>query len=283
MRSNQCPFRPCHSSQGIANMPFAASGENVIHYVTTGATNKPALVFANSLGSDLHIWDEVVEPLVSNFRIVRYDLRGHGLSEAPPPPYSAEDLSEDVLGLMDILGIKQAILCGVSVGGIIAQSLTLNHPERVRALVLSDTGARIGSLESWKQRVEIVQTGGLEALRAPTMERWFSRSFREHHAAAIRGYSTMLLKVTPKGYIGTCCALRDADFHATAPRIKAPTLVLCGAEDIATPPELGRELANLIAGSKFSLIEGSGHLPCIEKPAEVAERMMEFFREVHIV
>ena len=264
-------------------MAFAAIGKNVIHYVTTGTENKPALVFANSLGSDLHIWDEVAECLSMHFRIVRYDLRGHGLSEASPPPYSARDLSEDVIGVMDILGINQAILCGVSVGGIIAQSLVLDHPERVRALVLSDTGARIGSLDSWKQRIEIVQTGGLQALQEPTMERWFSRSFRQRHAAAIRGYSTMLLKVAPEGYIGTCCALRDADFHATASRIKAPTLVLCGAEDIATPPELGQELTNLIAGSKFSLIEGSGHLPCIEKPVEVAEHMMKFFREVPIV
>jgi 3-oxoadipate enol-lactonase len=249
----------------------------------TGATGKPALVLANSLGSDLHIWDEVAERLSAYFRIVRYDIRGHGLSEASPPPYSARDLSEDIVALMDLLEINQTILCGVSVGGIIAQSLTLDHPDRVRALVLSDTGARIGSVESWKQRIEIVQTGGLEALREPTMERWFSQSFRQRHGAAIRGYSTMLLKVAPEGYIGTCCALRDADFHATASRIKAPTLVLCGAEDIATPPELGRELANLIAGSKFSLIEDSGHLPCIEKPIEVAERMMKFFREVHIV
>src|SRR4030095_5620381 len=221
-------------------MAFAAIGKNVIHYIRAGASDKPALVFANSLGSDLYIWDDVAERLRAYFRIVRYDIRGHGLSEASPPPYSARDLSEDVVALMDLLEINQAILCGVSVGGIIAQSLVLDHPDRVRALVLSDTGARIGSLESWKQRIEIVQTGGLEALREPTMERWFSQSFRQQHTAAIRGYSTMLLKVTPAGYIGTCCALRDADFHATASCIKAPTLVLCGAEDIATPPELGR-------------------------------------------
>jgi 3-oxoadipate enol-lactonase len=264
-------------------MAFAAIGKNVIHYITASASDKPALVFANSLGSDLHIWDDVAERLSAYFSIVRYDIRGHGLSEASPPPYSARDLSEDVVALMDLLEINQAILCGVSVGGIIAQSLVLDHPDRVRALVLSDTGARIGSLESWKQRIEIVQTGGLEALREPTMERWFSQSFRQQHTAAIRGYSTMLLKVTPAGYIGTCCALRDADFHATASRIKAPTLVLCGAEDIATPPELGRELAGLIAGSKFSSIDGSGHLPCIEQPGQMAERMMEFFQEVHIV
>lgn len=264
-------------------MAFAAIGKNVLHYICAGAKNKPALVLANSLGSDLHIWDDVAEQLSEYFRIVRYDIRGHGLSEASPPPYSARDLSEDVVALMDLLEISRAVICGVSVGGIIAQSLALDHPERVRALVLSDTGARIGSVESWQQRIATVRESGLQALKEPTMERWFSEQFRQRHAAAVRGYSTMLMKTAPEGYLGTCCALGDADFRPTASQIKLPTLVLCGAEDIATPPDLGRELASLIPGAEFSLIEGAGHLPCIEKPLPMAERMVKFFREVQIV
>jgi 3-oxoadipate enol-lactonase len=264
-------------------MAFAAIGKNVLHYICVGGKDKPALIFANSLGSDLHIWDEVVESLADQFRIVRYDLRGRGLSEAAPPPYSAGDLSEDLIGLMNVLGIGQAIICGISVGGIIAQGAALDHPERVRGLVLSDTAARIGSVESWQQRIDLVRAEGLEAWKEPTMERWFSREYRQNCPQAIRGYATMLLKTAPDGYIGTCCALRDADFHAMAGLIKAPVLVLCGAEDIATPPESGRELARLIPGAKFSLIEGAGHLPCIEKPAAMAARIMQFFREVQHV
>jgi 3-oxoadipate enol-lactonase len=264
-------------------MPFARINHSVHHYVLTGAKDKPALLFANSLGSDLHIWDDVADLLGGHFRIVCYDKRGHGLSEAPAPPYTINDLSQDVLGLLDALKIEQAVVCGISVGGLIAQALALSHPERVRGLVLSDTGARIGSVESWEQRIATVRADGLGSLGAPTMERWFSRQFRERHEAAIRGYSTMLLKTAPDGYIGTCCALRDADFHATGAQIKSPTLVLCGSEDIATPPELGGELASLIAGAEFSLVEGSGHLPCIEKPLPMTERMLKFFREVQIV
>ena len=264
-------------------MAFAPIGHHVLHYDCAGAKNAPALVFANSLGTDLHIWDEVAGRLREDFRIVRYDKRGHGLSEAPPPPYSARDLSEDLVGLMDLLDIGRAVICGVSVGGIIAQRLALDHPERIRALVLSDTGARIGSVQSWQERIDLVCAQGLEAWKEPTMERWFSRRYRQRHAAAVRGYSTMLMKTTPDGYVGTCYALRDADFRSTASRIKLPTLVLSGAEDIATPPELGRELASLIPGAEFSLIEGAGHLPCIEEPVAVAERMIEFFREVPIV
>ena len=264
-------------------MPFARINHSIHHYVLSGAKDKPALLFANSLGSDLHIWDDVADLLGGHFRIVCYDKRGHGLSEAPAPPYTINDLSQDVFGLLDALKIERAVVCGISVGGLIAQALALSHPERVRGLVLSDTGARIGSVESWEERIATVRAGGLESLLSPTMERWFSRQFRECHDADVRGYSNMLLRTTVDGYIGTCCALRDADFHATVSQIKSPTLVLCGAEDIATPPELGRELASLIAGAEFSLIESAGHLPCIEKPLPMTERMLKFFREVQIV
>jgi 3-oxoadipate enol-lactonase len=264
-------------------MPFARINHSIHHYVLSGAKDKPALLFANSLGSDLHIWDDVADLLGGHFRIVCYDKRGHGLSEAPAPPYTINDLSQDVFGLLDALKIERAVVCGISVGGLIAQALALSHPERVRGLVLSDTGARIGSVESWEERIATVRAGGLESLLSPTMERWFSRQFRECHDADVRGYSNMLLRTIVDGYIGTCCALRDADFHATVSQIKSRTLVLCGAEDIATPPELGRELASLIAGAEFSLIESAGHLPCIEKPLPMTERMLKFFREVQIV
>ena len=115
------------------------------------------------------------------------------------------------------------------------------------------------------------------------MDRWFSAGFREKWPADIRGYSLMLRQSSADGYIGTCAALRDADFRSTVMQIKQPTLVLCGAEDIATPPELGRELARLIPGAQFFLIEKAAHLPCVEQPDAVAERMMQFFREVDIV
>jgi len=264
-------------------MPFVQLNNIVHRYVDEGAKEKPAIVFANSLGSDLRIWDEVAARLAADFRVIRYDKRGHGLTDAVPAPYSAKDLADDVARLLDALEIGQAVICGVSVGGIIAQSLALNHPRRVRALALCDTGARIGSVESWQQRIGTVQTGGLKALESPTMERWFSAQFRARRPADIRGYSTMLLQTSVVGYIGTCCALRDADFRAMAARIKCPTLVLCGAEDISTPPELAKELADLIPGARFTLIENAGHLPCIEQPAIVAERMMQFFQEVQIV
>ncbi len=263
-------------------MPFVRIGQSVCHYVVEGSRDKPALVFANSLGTDLRIWDAVVGGLCPHFQLVLYDKRGHGLSDAPEPPYTAGDLAGDVVGLLDYLKIDQAVVCGISVGGIIAQAMALNHSRRVRSLILCDTGARIGTLDSWRQRIETVRAGGLQSLVTMTMERWFSNGFRERSAADVRGYANMLLATNVEGYIGTCCALRDADFRSALSRLVQPALVLVGAEDIATPPELGRELAGLIPGARFSMIDGAGHLPCIEQPQAVIEHMMRFFREVQI-
>lgn len=263
-------------------MGFLQTGDFVQHYRADGAAAKPALLFANSLGSDLRIWDEVAARLAGRFHLIRYDLRGHGLSEAPAPPYSAADLAGDAVAILDRLNIHQAIICGVSVGGLIAQAVALNFPKRVRGLVLCDTGAKIATSEAWQQRIDKVRADGVDSLAQMTMERWFSAGFREQSAADVRGYSLMLRQTSAAGYIGTCAALRDSDFRATIGQVKQPTLVLCGAEDIATPPELGRELAGLIPTARFSLIEKAAHLPCIEQPDAVAERMTEFFQEVQI-
>jgi len=264
-------------------MPFVQLNHIVHRYVDEGAKEKPAIVFASSLGSDLRIWDDVAARLAADFRVIRYDKRGHGLTDAVPPPYSAMDLADDVARLLETPHITASPISRASVGGIIAQALALDHPRRVRALVLCDTGARIGSVESWEQRIDTVRSAGLKALESPTMERWFSWSFRARRPADIRGYSNMLLQTSAEGYIGTCCALRDADFRATLSSVRCPTSVLCGAEDIATPPELGRELAELIPGAQFSSIENAAHLPCIEQPDILTQKMLRFFQEVQIV
>lgn len=269
--------------RGKTRMPFVKIANAVHHYVIEGAKEKPVLVFSNSLGSDLRIWDGVASLLVDHFRILRYDKRGHGLSDAPEPPYSIGELAQDVIGVMDALDTKAAVVCGISVGGLIAQRLALADPDRVRALVLCDTGARIGSVASWEERITTVRTHGLEAWVGPSMERWFTTQFRNNRPADVSGYANMLRRTTVTGYLGTCAALRDADFSGEVARISRPALVLCGAQDVATPPELGRELGRLIAGAEFGLIDDAAHLPCIEKPEPLVDRMLKFFREVHIV
>ena len=263
-------------------MGFLQIGELVHHYVLKGRAEKPPLVLINSLASDWRIWNDLADALTDDYYVVCYDQRGHGLTEPGDPPYSVNDLAHDVFGLLDGIKINRAIVCGISVGGLIAQAMALTRPQRVSGLILCDTAARIGTAESWQQRIDLVEHGGLLPLAGVTMERWFSERFREKHPADVRGYRSMLLQTSVKGYIGTCAALRDANFRADVPRLKLPTLVLCGSADMATPPELGEELAGLIPKAQFSLIAGAAHLPCVEQPERMAERMRQFLREVEL-
>lgn len=264
-------------------MAFLNVADCVVHYLAEGAADRPALLFSNSLGSDLRIWDSLVPQFTKDFRVIRYDTRGHGLSEAPAPPYKAADLARDVVGLLDGLQIKDAVVCGLSVGGVIAQQMAIAYPDRVRALVLCDTGARIGTVASWEERMAIVKTQGLGALAGPSMERWFSEEFHRRCNDQVRGYAAMVLRTSVDGYVGTCCALRDADLTQAAASIDKPTLVLCGEQDIATPPEMARQLASLIPNASLSIIQRAAHIACVEQPVTMANRMMQFFREVHIV
>jgi len=175
------------------------------------------------------------------------------------------------------------VVCGLSVGGLIAQQLAVDYPDRVRALVLCDTGARIGTAASWEDRISTVRQNGLSALSAMSMERWFTEDFRRRCSDQVRGYANMVLRTSPDGYIGTCCALRDADLTQAAAAIDKPTLVLCGEQDIATPPEMARQLAAVIPRARLSFIPGAAHISCVEQPEFMAARMMQFFREVQIV
>lgn len=263
-------------------MPFVKIRECVHHYVDEGDKSKPAIVFSNSLGSDLRMWDPLVPLLANDFRLIRYDTRGHGLTEAPAPPYGAADLARDIAGLIDGLGIQSAVVCGLSVGGVIAQRFAVDFPDRVRALVLCDTGARIGTVASWQERVDLVKQKGLGTLVDISMTRWFTESFRQNHADQVRGYANMVARTNPEGYIGVCCALRDADLIQPSASIRCPTLVLCGDQDIATPPEMARQLSGIIPNARLSIIPNAAHISSVEQPEFMAEQIKKFLREVAI-
>lgn len=250
-----------------------------LHVRLLGRDDGPALVFANSLGTDSRVWDAVADRLKGDFRLILYDKRGHGLSEAPPAPYSLDDHVADLAGLLDALDPGPVILCGVSVGGMIAQGLSAVSPGRVRSLVLCDTAHRIGPPDMWDQRITAIRGGGIEALADPIMERWFSADFHAKRAAELAGWRHMLVRTPLEGYLGTCAAIRDADLTEAARSIAVPTLCLCGSEDGATTPALVRSLADLIPGARFELIDSAGHLPGAEAPDAVVSLMQGFFRE----
>ena len=260
-------------------MAFARVNGVVLHHEVRGSADAPALVFANSLGTDFRIWNAMLAALGGGYRIVLYDKRGHGLSEATPAPYRMEDHVGDLSALIDHLGVDQAAIVGVSVGGMIAQGLAAARPELVHALVLMDTAHKIGTAQMWNERIETVTTKGIAAMAGAILERWFTPGYRSPSNADFTGYSAMLTRTPVDGYAGTCAALRDADLTASTSALSVPTLCIVGDEDGSTPPDLVRSTAGLITGARFEIVTGAGHLPCIEKPAETAKLIGDFLNE----
>lgn len=260
-------------------MDFRTLNGIVLHVQDLGPADRPALVFSNSLGTDFRIWDDVVARLAERFRIVLYDKRGHGLSEIDKPPYSIAEHVGDLAALLDEFAIESALVCGISVGGLIAQGLAASRPELVSGLILCDTAHKIGTAELWNTRIAAIEKGGIASIAEAILERWFSRALRDNDPTALAGWRAMLTRTPQAGYLGTCAAIRDADFTDEAARIAVPTLCIVGAEDGATPPELVRQTAELIPGARCEVIAGAGHLPCIEQPAAVAALIEAFASE----
>ncbi|MCF3593260.1 3-oxoadipate enol-lactonase [Rhodobacteraceae bacterium LMO-12] len=255
-------------------MQMAELGDVSLHYRLDGPQDGPVVVFANSLGTDLRLWDALIPHLPQGLRLLRYDLRGHGLSSCPPGPYSMGTLVRDAEGLLDLLQIRECVFVGLSIGGMIAQGLAIKRLDLVRALVLSNTGAKIGQPAMWQDRIRTARADGIEALADATMQRWFSRDFRATPECA--AWRNMLTRQPSEGYIGCMAAISGTDFYTPTSGLRLPTLGIAGSEDGSTPPDLVRETVDLIPGSKFHLIRRAGHLPCVEKPGEYAAALTGF-------
>lgn len=247
----------------------------VLHVDDRGAGDGATLVFANSLGTDLRIWDPLMAHLPPAWRQIRYDKRGHGLTAAPATPWTIDDLVDDLARLLDARGTGPAIVVGLSVGGLIAIGLAAARPDLVRGLVLADTAAKIGSDEIWNPRIEAVETGGMAAVADATMERWFSAEFRAD-PARLAPWRMMLTRTDPAGYVTTSRAIRDTDYRARASALAVPAIAVVGEEDGATPPALVRETAGMIAGCEFHEIRQAGHIPCVEQPAVLGRLISAF-------
>lgn len=258
-----------------------ANGIN-IHYSDSGEKDRPAIVFSNSLGTDFRSWDKVVDLIGSGFRVVRYDKRGHGLSDAPAAPYVMDDHIGDLEALMDHLDLRDTILVGLSVGGLIAQGLNQRRPDLMKAIVLCDTAARIGSLDMWSARIAAIEENGLDAVSGGILERWFTKGFRDTQPE-FSAWRAMLTRTPVAGYLGTCAAIRDTDFTDRAGDIKVPVLVICGEEDGATPPALVKATAEAIPGARYREIKAAGHLPGIEQPDIFWGHIDEFLKDNGLV
>ncbi len=258
-------------------MQFAHINGIALHYQIIGAPQgKPVLVFVNSLGTDFRIWRDVIVHLAGEAAIVTYDKRGHGLSDAGEAPYAMEDHVADLAGLLDHLDVKKAVICGLSVGGMIAQGLCLERPDLVRGLILCDTAHKVGNDAMWNGRIDAVKEGGIASISDSVLERWFTEAFRKPENAAFACYRNMLERTTVEGYAGTCAALRDADYTDRLDAVRVPTLCLVGEADGSTPPALVKELSGLIAGASFEIVADAGPLPCIEQPDSVVALIRRF-------
>ena len=257
-------------------MNFTIGNGLTTHYTLEGSGEGIPLVFINALGTDLRIWDGVVTHLTNRHPILRFDKRGHGLSDCPPAPYSIRDFSSDLFGLLEQLGISQTILVGISVGGMIALDFAASWPERVHSMVLCDTAPVIGTADLWNERINKLRADGMGSMAEAILARWFAPTFKEKSPAAYQGYYNMLTRMPVEGYTGTCEALRDADLTQATRTIEAHTLILCGTEDVSTPPDLVRGLVELMPDAEFQAIPGAGHSTCIEQPDLVAEQIKRF-------
>ncbi len=256
-------------------MAFTQSSGARFHYRLDGVADAPVVVFSNSLGTNLAMWDAQIPTLAEKFRVLRYDSRGHGQSDVTPGPYTIEGLGRDVVGLLDALQISAAHYCGLSVGGLIGQWLGIHASKRFKSLTLCNTAARIGTTDAWNTRITAVREGGMTAIANGVVARWFTEDFAKRAPAAVEATLQMLLQTPPEGYAATCAALRDEDLREAVSRVTLPTLVISGTKDAATTPSDGRFIAENIAGAKYLELDAA-HLSNIEAAEPFTAALLKF-------
>jgi 3-oxoadipate enol-lactonase len=238
----------------------------------------PPLLLLNSLGADLSMWDPVVPALAAHRQLVRHDMRGHGGSSAGAGPCTVEELAADVIGLLEALDLPRADLCGLSLGGMVAATVAARAPERVRALVLCNTAARMGRPEVYAARAEAVRRGGMAVVVDQVLEVWFTPAFRTGHPAEVERARGMLLAQPPEGYAAACGAVGGVDLREVLPAVRARTLVVVGEADHATPPSDGEVVAAIVRGARLAAVPAA-HLSSLEAGEALAAAILRFLEE----
>jgi 3-oxoadipate enol-lactonase len=256
-------------------MPFADIDQCRIHYLCDGPVEAPLLVLSHSLGADLSMWDPQIAPFARNYRVCRYDTRGHGASSVTAGPYTIERLGTDVIGLLDELHIPRVSFCGLSLGGMIGMWLGTHAPDRIDKLVLCNTAARLGSDELWNGRITAVREGGISALATTVIERWFTASFRERAPEPVDRVRRTLLATHVEGYAAGCGAIRDMDLREMIGAVRAPTLIIAGTHDPATTPADGCLIAASILGARYVELDAA-HLSNIEAAERFTAEVLGF-------
>jgi 3-oxoadipate enol-lactonase len=246
-------------------MPKIQANGIQLYYTLAGPADAPVVMLSNSLGTRLEMWDPQMPALAERYRVLRYDSRGHGRSDAPPGPYTIDMLADDALGLLDTLGIERAHFCGLSKGGMVGQVLGARHGERLISLALCSTACHMPARELWDERIRVATEQGMAALADGVVERWFTEAFRREPSITVDRVRQMIIDTPPHGYAACCAAIRDMDLRELITGIRAPTLVIVGEDDPATPPERAREIQSRIPGAQLEVIPDAAHLVNIEQ------------------
>ena len=249
-----------------------------VNYEIHGKEGAPWLVLSHSLACSVRMWDPQIAALKDSYRILAYDTRGHGASEAPKGAYTLELLADDLFFLLKELKITTAHYCGLSMGGMIGQTFALKYPGVFKTLTLADTTSRYPAEAApvWADRVKTAEAQGMEPLAQPTLERWFTEPFRKANPAVVDGIRKLILATPVAGYAGCCHALPKINVTARLKEIKCPILVIVGADDPGTPPAMAREIHDNAPGSKFVILPAAAHLANLEQPEGFTKALRSF-------
>jgi 3-oxoadipate enol-lactonase len=262
-------------------MRLTANGIGM-HYTLNGAAGAPAVTLSHSLATHLGMWEPQAAALAARYRLLRYDTRGHGGTEAPAGPYSLEQMAEDAYQLLQTLGVSRTHFVGLSMGGMIGQLLALTHPEAVRSLVLCDTSSRVPAeaRSTWDERIRTVEAQGMEPLVEPTIGRWFTPGFVQTRPDAVEPVRAMIRGTAPRGYAGCGHAIKMLELTDRLEGIRVPTLVIVGEEDLGTPVAAARTIHERIAGSELVILPSASHLSNIEQAEAFNRAVLAFLEKV---
>jgi 3-oxoadipate enol-lactonase len=250
-----------------------------VHAVVSGRADAPVVALSNSLGSTHRMWDAQIADLERHFRVVRYDTRGHGRSPVPDGPYSIDGLADDLIALLDRLGVAKAGLVGLSLGGMTAMRVAARNPERVERIAVLCTGAQLPPAAAWMDRAALVRTEGSSAVAAAVVDRWFTPAYLDAHPDARGIYEQMVAATPAEGYAGCCEAIAKLDLREELSTITAPTLAIAGADDPATPPAKLEEIAARIPGARLLTVPQSAHLANAEQPGIITPALIEHMEQ----
>ncbi len=253
-----------------------------VKYTLNGAAAAPVVTFSHSLATDLGMWEPQVPAVAERYRVLRYDTRGHGGTEAPAGAYTLEMLAQDAVGLLEGLGVGRTHFVGLSMGGMIGQLVALTRPDKLRSLVLCDTTSRIPAEARpvWEERMHTATSRGMEPHVEPTIDRWFTPPFRERRPEAVERVRAMIRGTDPKGYVGCCQAIKMLDLTDRLHEIRVPTLVIVGEADPSTPPAAARAIHERIPGSELVVIPSAAHLSNIEQADAFTAALTAFLDKV---